>query len=185
MSQSDFAADPLVWGTGPRVFEMFLEPTCPFSAKAFAKIDDLLNHAGEDNIQVCVWLHSQPWHMLSSINCRAILAASTLPEGKEAARKLMAAIYSDRMAYEFEDHRTGPNTDISANQLIARMEEASGLSLAEAFQNPNLTQLVKNHTRYARQNGIHVSPTCMVDGLIDGSISSGDSAEEWAAKILG
>ena len=35
-------ADPLVWGHGPRVFEMFLEPTCPFSAKAFGKLDDLL-----------------------------------------------------------------------------------------------------------------------------------------------
>ena len=28
-------ADPLVWGHGPRVFEVFLEPTCPFSVKAF------------------------------------------------------------------------------------------------------------------------------------------------------
>jgi hypothetical protein len=35
-------ADPLVWGHGPRVFEVFLEPTCPFSVKAFGKLDDLL-----------------------------------------------------------------------------------------------------------------------------------------------
>ena len=24
-------ADPLIWGHGPRIFEVFLEPTCPFS----------------------------------------------------------------------------------------------------------------------------------------------------------
>jgi hypothetical protein len=32
-------ADPLVWGHGPRIFEMFLEPTCPFSVTAFGKLD--------------------------------------------------------------------------------------------------------------------------------------------------
>ena len=40
-------ADLLVWGHRPRVFEMFLEPTCPFSVKAFGKLDDLLDRAGE------------------------------------------------------------------------------------------------------------------------------------------
>ena len=33
-------ADPLVWGHGPRIFEVFLEPTCPFSVKVFGKLDD-------------------------------------------------------------------------------------------------------------------------------------------------
>ena len=47
-------ADPLVWGHGPRVFEVFLEPTCPFSVKAFDKLEDLLGQAGEDRITVKV-----------------------------------------------------------------------------------------------------------------------------------
>ena len=45
-------ADPLVWGHGPRIFEMFLEPTCPFSVKAFGKLDDLLDQAGEERITI-------------------------------------------------------------------------------------------------------------------------------------
>ena len=45
-------ADPLVWGRGPRAFEVFLEPTCPFCVKAFGKLDELLGHAGEDRITV-------------------------------------------------------------------------------------------------------------------------------------
>jgi hypothetical protein len=49
---STWRADPLVWGHGPRVFEVFLEPTCPFSVKAFGKLDDLLAQAGEDRIAV-------------------------------------------------------------------------------------------------------------------------------------
>src|ERR1700752_3404645 len=36
----------------PRVFEMFLEPTCPFSVRAFGKLKDLLDKASEDRITV-------------------------------------------------------------------------------------------------------------------------------------
>jgi hypothetical protein len=61
--KNTWRADPLVWGHGPRVFEMFLEPTCPFSVKAFGKLDDLLGQAGEDRITVKLRLQSQPWHM--------------------------------------------------------------------------------------------------------------------------
>ena len=45
-------ADPLVRGHGPRVFEVFLEPTYPFSVRAFGKLGDLLDKAGEDRITV-------------------------------------------------------------------------------------------------------------------------------------
>ncbi len=65
-------ADPLVWGHGPRIFEMFLEPTCPFSAKAFGKLDELLAQAGEDRVTVKIRLQSQPWHLFSGIIVRCI-----------------------------------------------------------------------------------------------------------------
>src|SRR6185312_12311459 len=61
--KSAWRADPLVWGHGPGVFEVFLEPTCPFSAKAFGKLDDLLGKAGEDQITIKLRLQSQPWHI--------------------------------------------------------------------------------------------------------------------------
>ena len=68
--------------------------------------------------------------------------------------------------------------------LIARLEDESGVALAEAFQIPGLESVVKQHVRYARQNGIHVSPTFMVDGLVDPAISSGDSVEDWVKRIF-
>lgn len=40
---SHLNAQPLVWGHGPRTFEVFLEPTCPYSVRAFNKLDDLLD----------------------------------------------------------------------------------------------------------------------------------------------
>src|ERR1700759_4915197 len=96
MQQTSWRADPLVWGYGPRVFEMFLEPTCPYSVKAFGKLDDLLAQAGAGHITVKIRLQSQPWHMYSGVIVRCVLAASTLDGGKEVAKTVMAAVAAHR-----------------------------------------------------------------------------------------
>src|ERR1700760_3504656 len=152
-------AEPLSWGQGPRQFEMFLEPTCPYSVKAFGKLDETLADAGPDKITITTWLHSQPWHMYSGVIVRCALAASTLPAGKEAARAVLTAVAAHREEFEFTKHCAGPNMDTTPNQIIGRIESYCGLKLADAFAIPNLDREVKRHTRYARQNGIHVSPT--------------------------
>lgn len=184
MQQTQWRADPLVWGHGPSVFEVFLEPTCPFSVRAFGKLDDLLAQAGADNITIKIRLQSQPWHMYSGVITRCILAASTLPGGKETAKAVMAAVAAHREAFEFERHCRGANMDATPNDIIARIEAYSGVKLAEAFAIPDLDREVKWHCKYARQNGIHVSPTFMVDGLVRNDMGSGDAVGDWAAKLL-
>src|SRR5688572_17690376 len=101
---AEFRVDPLVWGHGPREFEVFLEPTCPYSAKVFGKLEQLLAAVGEDRVTVKIRLHSQPWHMFSPVIVRTIHAAASLPEGKEAAKKVMAAVYARIAEFEFEKH---------------------------------------------------------------------------------
>ena len=185
MNQIAWRADPLVWGHGPRVFEVFLEPTCPFSVRAFGKLDDLLAQAGEDRITIKIRLQSQPWHMYSGVITRCILAASTLAEGKEAAKSVMAAVGAHREEFEFERHCRGANMDATPNDIIQRIERYSGIRLAEAFAIPDLDREIKWHCKYARQNGIHVSPTFMIDGLVQPDIGSGDAVAEWVARLLG
>ena len=175
--------DPLVWGHGARVFEVFLEPTCPYSVRAFGKLDDLLAAAGEDQLTVKIRLQSQPWHMFSGVIVRCILAASTLPGGKAAAKAVMAAVAAHREEFEFEHHAGGANMNATPNDIIARIESYSGVRLAEAFGIPDLDRAVKWHCKYARQNGIHVSPTFMIDGLVDADMSSGDTVQSWLAKV--
>ncbi|WP_305988180.1 thioredoxin domain-containing protein [Roseibium sp. MMSF_3544] len=182
-SRSASGADPLVWGSGPKVVEMFLEPTCPFSARAFGKIDDLIALVGADRITVKIRFVSQPWHMFSGVIVRAILAASTSKKGKEDARTVMAAIYANRDEFEFEDHRAGPNLDSTPTDILERIKTLSGVDVAEAFQISALQADVKWHTKYVRQNGVHVSPSFQVDGLIANQMSSGDTVEEWANAI--
>jgi len=181
---TQWRADPLVWGHGPRLFEAFLEPTCPYSSRAFGKLNDLLAHAGEDRITIKIRLQSQPWHMYSGVIVRCILAASTLERGKEAARSVMAAVAAHREEFEFERHCRGPNMDATPNDIIARIERYSGVQLADAFAIPDLDREVKWHSKYARQNGIHVSPTFMIDGLVQADVSSGDPVADWVSRLL-
>jgi hypothetical protein len=184
MTEKTFCADPLVWGKGARTFEMFLEPTCPFSVKAFGKIDDLLARAGEDRITVKIRLQSQPWHMFSGVIVRCILGASSLEGGRENAKAIMAAVAAHREEFEFTRHAGGPNMNATPNDIIARLENYSGIKLAEAFANPALDREIKWHCKYSRQNGIHVSPTFMIDGLVQPEISSGDAVPDWVSRIF-
>jgi hypothetical protein len=180
---SVWRADPLFWGHGPCVFEVFLEPTCPFSVKVFGKLDGLLDQAGEDRITIKLRLHSQPWHMYSGVIVRCILAASTLEGGKAAAKAVMAAVAAHREEFEFDSHCGGPNLDATPNDIIKRIERYSGVKFSDAFAIPDLDREVKWHTRYARQNGIHVSPSFMIDGMVQADLSSGDPVSLWVSRL--
>jgi protein-disulfide isomerase len=185
MSQTaPWTADPLSWGHGPRVFEMFLEPTCPYSVRAYGKLDETLALAGADKITIKIRLQSQPWHMYSGVIVRCILAASTLPAGKTAARAVMTAIAAHREEFEFAHHCGGANLDATPNDIIRRIEAYSGVQLAEAFACPTLDREIKFHCKYARQNGIHVSPTFMIDGLVQPDMGSGDAVSDWVARLV-
>jgi hypothetical protein len=183
MADTAWRADPLVWGHGPKLLEVFLEPTCPYSVRTFNKLDDFLAAAGEDRVTLKLRLHSQPWHLFSGVVVRCVVAASTLPEGKAAAKAVLAAVAAHREEFEFEHHASGPNRDATPNDIIARLEGYSGLKLMDAFAIPDLDAVTRWHTRYARQNGIHVSPSFMIDGLVQPDMSSGDSVEDWVKRV--
>src|ERR1700744_2493361 len=134
---STWTAEPLNWEQVPLLFKLLPEPPCPFSARAFGKLDDLLALAGEDRITIKIRLQSQPWHMYSGVIVRCILAASTLPAGKAAAKAVMAAVGAHREEFEFAKHCGGANMDASPNDIIARIEDYSGVKVADAFAIPN------------------------------------------------
>ncbi|MCS2155893.1 thioredoxin [Scandinavium sp. H11S7] len=177
-------AQALEWGHGPRTFEVFLEPTCPYSVKAFNKLDALLTAVGEDNVTVKIRLQSQPWHMFSGVIVRYILAASTLPDGRAAAKKVLQAVADHREEFEFTDHCSGPNMQATPQDIIERLERYSGVNVSEPFALPELQTVIKWHCKYARQNGIHVSPTFMVNGLVQPDLGSGDDISVWAERIM-
>jgi hypothetical protein len=99
-------ADPLIWGHGPRVFEVFLEPTCPFSVRAFGKLEDLLDKAALAHVleRDCA-LHS------------GRLDPRRRKDGRES---VMAAVAAHREEFEFDRHCSGPNLDATPNDIIRR-----------------------------------------------------------------
>src|SRR5258708_12203739 len=131
-------ADPLVWGHGRGIFEVFQEPTCPHSCRAFGKLDELLDQAGEDRINVKMRLQSQPWHMYSGVITRCIIAASTLDGGKEAAKSVMAAVAAHREEFEFDHHAGGPNMDATPHRTIPRLEPSSNFKPSRPLPIPHL-----------------------------------------------
>ena len=151
---------------------------------ALEAIDALLAEAGPDKITIKLRLQSQPWHMYSGVVTRCVIAASTLQAGKEAAKAVLGAVAAHREEFEFERHAGGPNMKATPDDIIARLEGYSGLKLAAAFAIPNLDREIKWHCKYARQNGIHVSPTFMIDGVVQPNISSGDKVSDWAKHLL-
>ena len=151
-------ADPLAWGRGPRQLEMFLEPTCPYSVKAFAKLDETLAAAGPDHITIKIRRQSQPWHMYSGVIVRCVLAASTLPTGKEAARAVLAAVSAHREEFEFTKHCSGSKMDATPNHIIARLENYCGLKLADAFAIPNLDREINGMPKMLGRMASDVSP---------------------------
>lgn len=123
--------------------------------------------------------------MYSGVIVRCIIAASTLEGGKNTAKKVIAAVAAHREEFEFVHHASGPNLDATPNQIIERLEGYSGVKLKAAFAIPDLDREIKWHCKYARQNGIHVSPTFMIDGIVQPDVSSGDDVSDWARKLLG
>lgn len=177
------AYEKLEWGHGPRILDVFLEPNCPFCTLAFGKLKPLLEQAGEDRITIRIHMHSQPWHLFSGAVVRAILAASGTAGGKQAAWDVMVKVFEHRTDFICTDHCSGPNIDLSTAGVLQRIEALTGLNLRPAFERKDVTDVMKRHARFSRQNGIHMSPTFMVDGLINDKMSSGDDIGKWMVDL--
>lgn len=183
MPRTASGADPMIWGHGPTTLEIFAEPTCPFSKIAFEKIEPLIDHMSADAITVKIRFLSQPWHLFSAVVTRAILAATTLDEGKEAGRKVMKAVGDNREEFVCEEHCKGPHFARSLKDTVARISQLSGFDLATAFETTGLEKEIKWHAKYSRQMGAHMTPSFAIDGLMNDKMSSAGSIQDWAALL--
>jgi hypothetical protein len=95
----------------------------------------------------------------------------------------MGAVFAHRGEFDLVDHAAGPNLDCSLRDILKRIERYSGIEVTERFESLPLDREMKWHARYARQNGIHTTPTFMVDGLVVPDMSSGDDVDSWLRKL--
>jgi len=173
---------PLTFGHGPTELEVFLEPTCPYSKRAFEKFPALVEAAGADRLTVRLRLLSQPWHLYSGVVCRAILAASAAG-GAEAGLAATRGVYADRDAFEFDDHCRGANMDRTPADILRAMAGFVGQDLTGPFCWKTVDRALRWNVRYGRQMGVHSSPTFAIDRMVEPQMSSGQSIEEWISLL--
>jgi hypothetical protein len=173
---------PLVFGHGPTELEAFLEPTCPFSKRAYIKFPALLEAAGPDRLTIRIRFLSQPWHLFSGVITRAILAASAAG-GAEAGFRAMKGIYGNIPAFEFDDHCRGASMNRTPADILRAISDLAGQNLTDAFCWKTVDRALRWNVRYGRQMGVHSSPSFAIDRMVEPQMSSGQSVDEWMALI--
>jgi len=169
---------PLTLGHGPVELEIFIEPTCPFSKRAFGKFEALIDAAGTERLTIVIRFLSQPWHLYSGVVTRAILAAAAAG-GAETAFRVMAGIYADRDAYEFDHHCSGANMERTPGDILRAVSALAGQDVAGAFCWRSVDRALRWNVRYGRQMGVHESPSFAVNRMVEPRMSSGQSVGEW------
>ncbi|KAJ7784147.1 hypothetical protein B0H16DRAFT_1491464 [Mycena metata] len=179
----------------PHTLDIFLDYVCPFSAKLALAIDSVLvpllgqNGKYHGKVKAIFRPQVQPWHASSTFVHEAGLAV---------ARVSPASFWPFSLALfkrqgEYFDIPTSTLTPLQIREKLAalagevippNLNAVAGFSDLLALKgSPNggtaVTDDLKYTIKFSRQNGIHVSPTVLWDGLIANEISSSWGEKEW------
>ncbi|ODV81725.1 uncharacterized protein CANTADRAFT_119130 [Suhomyces tanzawaensis NRRL Y-17324] len=187
----------------PHVINLYLDYTCPFSAKLFGKLYNSvipkLHEKHPNKFQFVFVNVIQPWHPNATLAFEfALVAAGLLAEKTpEEANKTYWALSSTlfKNALQFQDSY---NVDLNRNEIYEQLYEIVAKELELPFSKseildklqikPNKVDVTnagngataagKYFTKYLRGVGVHVTPTVSVDGIVDNSVSSGSEIDE-------
>ncbi|SCU97505.1 LADA_0H06634g1_1 [Lachancea dasiensis] len=178
------------------VVELYLDYCCPFSRKLYVKwvkdVIPVIEKKLDKKFEFKLLQVAQPWHPSSILMHEAALAVAQT----EPAR------FQDFSMALFEKQRTWFDENCFNKTRREIYEELASLAgevgaspdqilraltidehkLDEQGQATNtgnkVTKDLKYFTRYHRQNGVHMTPTVAVNGIILGTIGSGNAPEE-------
>lgn len=185
----------LRYGTGANTIELFLDIVCPFSAKQFKTLYDEVLPSLPKNVSLLFRCQVQSWHPASTMTHESVLAVALLQPDKtwEFIRKLYEESDKFYDSHTINEARSATYYRLSKIASSIGVNESRFLDLlsinpsapGETGKNGGnkVTDTLKMHIKYARQNGIHVSPTVVVNGLVDNSISSSFTKGDWFEYI--
>ncbi|KAJ1896075.1 hypothetical protein LPJ81_004821 [Coemansia sp. IMI 209127] len=181
--------------TPSHTLELFLDYTCPFSAKLWRTLQtQVLPLLASKNVTVVFRHQVQPWHPASTLLHEASLAVERLnPQGFAA---FTGALFDNQRDYfdeatvnltRTEIYRKLADLAIGINAVDDRvaMLQLLDIQASETPENKGnaVTGDLKYHIRLARAQGIHVSPTVVFDGIRDDSVSSSWSLNQWGTWL--
>lgn len=173
--------------TPPKIhIECFLDLVCPFSAKLFNTVYDVVPTLDED---ICVTIHQviQPWHPQGAMVHEAALAVKQI--APDAYGPYVKVIYANFTEGKFKDEDTWSKTRLQIyDDLLELVPDGVDKAAVKALLMPTgtggnegnaMTQEIKWVCKYHRTRGVHVTPTVFVNGLEAGVVSSSWSGDDW------
>ncbi|GJE84853.1 Disulfide bond formation protein D [Phanerochaete sordida] len=177
----------------PQTLEVFLDYVCPFSAKLARAIDSVLvplfapGGQYDGKVKVIFRNQVQPWHASSTWVHEAGLAVARV--APEKFWPFSVALFKHQE--EYYDIPTSTLTPVQVREKLAALaasvvgegKKSALLDHLTLKTTPNggvdVTEDLKYTIKFSRQNGIHVSPTVLFDGLVANEISSSWGEKEW------
>jgi protein-disulfide isomerase len=183
--------------------ELYLDYVCPFSAKLFktfyTTVYPLIQQKyTSPGVRVIFRQQIQPWHPSSTLVHEA--GAAVLRVAPEKFWRFSEMLFEKQKEYFDVNvvHEARNETYKRLAKLAGSVEgidESKILKLLEVGDKPGeggslnigneVTNDVKLMVKANRVTGVHVTPTVMWDGVVEGAISSGwtrEQWEEWLAK---
>ncbi|KAI0053717.1 hypothetical protein FA95DRAFT_1530643 [Auriscalpium vulgare] len=185
----------------PHTLDVFLDYVCPFSGKLSVALDTVVKPLVDGGkydgkIKVIFRNQVQPWHGSSTFTHEAGLAVARAAPEKFWAFSLLLL----KKQGEYYDIPTSSLSPIQIREKLAGLADEAGLSQSQVAEfkdllinksTPNggvsVTDDLKYTIKFSRQNGVHVSPSVLWDGLLANEVSSSWGDKEWndffAAKV--
>ncbi|KAG0235059.1 hypothetical protein BGW42_005852 [Actinomortierella wolfii] len=168
----------------PHTLELYLDYVCPFSAKIWNQV---FNH-------VLPWVEKEyPGRLQAALavektDGRHFAAASNIlfthqksffdEAVAEQSRNQQYKALAQLLVSELSKNKSDAAT-LQEAQLLSLLEIKSTSAQDATNHGNQITNDLKYFIKLGRQTGIHVSPTAVWDGVVENSISSGWTLEQW------
>ncbi|KAI0187841.1 thioredoxin-like protein [Xylaria flabelliformis] len=191
---------PAVTGAVPptlHTLELFLDYVCPFSARQFKTIYNVVapliksNPKWASSVQFIFRQQIQPWHPSSTLTHEA--AVAVLQAAPEKYWAFSDALFADQTSYF--DVSVVNETRNQTYRRLAKLAASVGVDEAAVYDRlvisdkpaddgslntgNKVTNDIKVLVKTARLVGVHVSPTVIFNGVVANDISSGWTKEQW------
>jgi hypothetical protein len=195
---------PLPLGFGspliPQI-EVFIDYTCPFSAKLFNTLSKL--KADDQSQKLCEKVNfvyhclPQPWHPQGIVIAETVLALVKV-QGSSCFTSASSSLFDPKIQPLFWDDEVGDLSRSGIQDLVLkhtigegegessiRQQVLSSLAILPNSGNGGneITTTLKQVVKYHRLRGIHVTPTVVINGIEAPDVGSGWSVEEWRNKL--
>jgi len=175
--------------------ELYLDYVCPFSAKMFktvyTSVFPLIKSKYASKVQILFRQQIQPWHPSSTLVHEAGVAVLKLQPNK--FWDFSKALFDD--AKSFYDVNIVNETRNKSYERLAKIGAQVGINEQEMYRllqisdkpgpdgslntGNQVTNDLKVLVKMNRMQGIHVTPTVVFDGVVENSISSSFTGEQW------